>query len=283
MFNKVILLGHHVNSDILYTTFSLRDEKIYKHMYQYVRMEQKKGVHIVAAGFEYERIVKPIIEGYPAEKVIVLRHSGETYTHSTTLADHFLQKLKEFPVEIEGETVDIYDFDNVFLTTLRIIRQELENGRKVYVNISSAPKLALVAMMSAVFFLRDHGEIAILYSKPEEYLVPKIIDSAKGDLKDEFMNKGGAIGTMTCESIPVFPIEEITKLDRDIIHVLHEKQGVSSIKELVESMDDDIQRSSVQYRLEKLERMGLITKEREDKRAKLALTRVGEIYRGGTS
>jgi uncharacterized membrane protein len=81
----------------------------------------------------------------------------------------------------------------------------------------------------------------------------------------------------------VFPIEEVNEFDREILRIIYAKRGVNSIKELVASMDDGTQRSSVQYRLEKLEKMGLIMKEREDKRAKLALTRVGEIYLGGSS
>ena len=243
-------------------------------------MKRKKGTHIVAAGFEYDRIVKPMLE-YPGDRVIVLRNNGDNYVRSSTLANHFLKKLKEFPVEIEEVSIDIYDFDNVFLKMLELIKKEINDGRGVYVNISSAPKVTLVAMMSATFFMRGKGEIEIIYCKPEEYLIPKMIDALDSEIKDEFMKRGGGIGVMEYESIPIFPIEEVTDIDAKILKTLSDKNGAESIKELVKSINEDgsdIQRSSIQYRLEKLKEKGLISKEREEKRVKIYITRIGEIY-----
>jgi len=242
-------------------------------------MKRKKGTHIVAAGFEYDRIVKPMLE-YPGDRVIVLRNNGENYVHSTTLANHFLKKLKEFPVEIKEVSIDIYDFDNVFLKMLELIKKEINDGRVVYVNISSAPKVTLVAMMSATFFMRGKGDIEIIYCKPEEYLIPKMIDTIDSEMKNEFMDHGSGIGVTEYESIPIFPIEEVTGIDAKILKTLSDKNGAESIKELVEYINEetDVQRSSIQYRLEKLEEKGLISKEREEKRVKIYITRIGEIY-----
>jgi len=248
-------------------------------------MKRKKGTHIVAAGFEYDRIVKPMLE-YPGDRVIVLRNNGENYLRSSALANHFLKKLKEFPVEIKEVSIDIYDFDNVFLKMLELIKKEINYGRYVYVNISSAPKVTLVAMISATFFMRGKGDVEIIYCKPEEYLIPKMIDTIDSKMKNEFMKRGSGIGVTEYESIPIFPIEEVTGIDAKILKVLSDKNGAESIKELVESINEDgsdIQRSSVQYRLEKLEEKGLISKEREEKRVRLFITRVGEIYLKGGS
>ncbi|MEA1993939.1 MAG: DUF6293 family protein [Euryarchaeota archaeon] len=243
-------------------------------------MVRKKGTHIVAAGFEYDRVVKPMLE-YPGDKLIVLSDKEKNYIESTELAEHFLKKLRVFPAETEEIHIDIYDFDNVFLKMLEIIKREMDAGRAVYVNISSAPKLTLVAMMSAVFFMRGKGEIEIIYCKPEKYLIPKIIEHSK--VKGEFMEKGSGSGRMEYESLPVFPIVGVNDIDEKILKVLSEKKGAESIKKLVELMNGNIRRSSIQYRLEKLEEKGLVTKEREEKRAKLTLTKIGEIYlQGGT-
>lgn len=247
-------------------------------------MNRKKGTHIVAAGFEYDRIVKPMLE-YPANKLIMLRNNGDNYLRSSAIANHFLKKLKEFPVEIEEVSIDIYDFDNVFLKMLELIKKEIKE-RSVYVNISSAPKVTLVAMISAVFFMRGKGDIEIIYCKPEEYLLPKIIETLDSKMKTEFMDHGSGIGVKEYESIPIFPIEEVTDTDIKILKVLSDKKGAESIKELVESINkdgSDIQRSSIQYRLEKLEEKGLILKEREEKRVRLFITRIGEIYLKGGS
>lgn len=246
-------------------------------------MNRKKGTHIVAAGFEYDRIVKPMLE-YPGDRIIVLRNNGENYVRSSAIANHFLKRLKEFPVEIEEVSIDIYDFDNVFLKMLELIKKEIKE-RSVYVNISSAPKVTLVAMMSATFFMRGKGDIEIIYCKPEEYLVPKMIDTIDSKMKNEFMDHGSGIGVTEYESIPIFPIEQITDIDTKILKVLSDRNGAESIKELVEYINrgEDVQRSSIQYRLEKLEEKGLISKEREEKRVRLFITRIGEIYLKGGS
>ena len=246
-------------------------------------MNRKKGTHIIAGGFEYDRIVKPMLE-YPGDRIIVLRDNGGKYPLSSSLAEHFLKKLKDFPVEIEEISIDIYNFDEVFLKMLELIKREIKE-RRVYVNISSAPKVTLVAMISAVFFMRGKGDIEIIYCKPEEYLIPRIIETLDRKMKSEFMDHGGGRGVKEYESISIFPIEEITEIDMKILKILSNKKGVRSIKELVEYMNKEeiVQRSSIQYRLERLEEKGLISKEREEKRVRLFITRVGEIYLKGGS
>ena len=247
-------------------------------------MNRKKGTHIIAGGFEYDRIVKPMLE-YPGDRIIVLRDNGGKYPLSSSLAEHFLKKLKDFPVEIEEISIDIYNFDEVFLKMLELIKREIKE-RRVYVNISSAPKVTLVAMISSVFFMRGKGDIEIIYCKPEEYLIPRIIETLDRKMKSEFMDHGGGRGVKEYESIPIFPIEEITEIDMKILKILDEKNGAESIKELVEYINRDesrVQRSSIQYRLERLEEKGLISKEREEKRVRLFITRMGEIYLKGGS
>jgi len=161
-------------------------------------------------------------------------------------------------------------------------------------NISSAPKLTLVAMMSAAFMMKNQADIEIFYVSPEEYLIPKIVEKLSDvennveelkELGEQFLERGTAMGLNSYEDIPVFPIKNITDRDRYILKVLKSSDGVESIKELVnkvnELIEGNIKRSSIQYRLEKLKENGLVYTERHNKKLRIFLTRVGNIYLKG--
>ncbi len=254
---------------------------------------RESGVHILTDGFEYDRIVEPIFDRYPAKKMIILRNESKgRYPSSEELADSFVEKIEDLPLDVEKEILDIYDFDEVFHKTRSLIKQEMEKGNPVYINVSSAPKLALVAMMAASFFVKESGKLEIFYATPEKYLIPDILEEAEkgenmsveeiADLTEKFNESGRGSGLEDYVEVPRFPIEELSEIDYDILKVIVGEEKIESIKELVEKVanirDEDVKRSSIQYRLEKLADSGLISKERKKKRLELSATRLGEIY-----
>lgn len=255
---------------------------------------KESGVHIAAGGYEYDRILKPMLHRYPVDKLVLLRSKSSPYQGPRDLAKRFSDKLDENPIDIKIHQVDIYDFNDVYSKVLKILKRETERENKIYINISSAPKLTLVAMMSAAFMMKNHADIEIFYVSPEEYLIPKIIEKLSDvennvedlkQLEEQFLESGTAKGLKDYEEIPVFPVKNITERDRYILKVLASSEGVGSIKELVTMVNDlkeeRIQRSSIQYRLEKLKENGLVYTERDNKKLKIFLTRVGEIYLEG--
>ncbi|MFP4050938.1 MAG: DUF6293 family protein [Thermoplasmata archaeon] len=259
---------------------------------------KEKGIHITAGSFEYDRVIAPIMGKYPVEKLVILKaESTDRYPGAKKLTDDFVKKMKKNPIDIETEDVDIYDFDEVFLKTISVLKKY--SDKRIYINISSAPKLTLVAMMSAAFFSKQKHNLEIFYIAPEDYLLPKIL-SKISDLKDskdeetideliqlgkEFRENGTAKGISEFEEIPIFPIQEISETDKEIMSEIEECKGVNSIKELVvqinEYRENSLERSSIQYRLEKLEEKGLLKTRRENRRLKIELSRLGEIYLKG--
>ena len=259
---------------------------------------KEKGIHITAGSFEYDRVIAPIMEKYPVEKLVLLKaESTDRYPDAKRLTDNFVQKMKNNPIDIEIEDVDIYDFDEVFLKTISVLKKY--SNKRIYINISSAPKLTLVAMMSAAFFSKQRHNLEIFYIAPEDYLLPQILNKIS-ELKDgkdeetideliqlgrEFKENGTAKGISEFEEIPIFPIQEITETDKEIMSEIEECKGVNSIKELVvqinEYREKSLERSSIQYRLEKLEEKGLLKTRRENRRLRIELSRLGEIYLKG--
>ncbi len=255
---------------------------------------KKAGIHISSDGFEYDRIVIPMFKKYPVEKLIILRSNSSPYTDAMDLAGKFLQKIMDTPVDVELVSVDIYDFNEVFVNTLALIKKYASEGKKIYINLSPVPKLATVAMISAAFLSEYKGQVEIFYATPEEYLTPKMIDllasvekhenddSELSKLHELFMEKGTAVGVKDYMEIPVFPIKDITDMDQEILQVLKDTSGVNSIESMVNAVNrerkEKITRSSIQYRLERLEANGLVDTEREERRLKIRLNKLGEVY-----
>jgi len=83
----------------------------------------------------------------------------------------------------------------------------------------------------------------------------------------------------------MFTTQSISDIDKDIMKVLYDLDGVDSIKELINglrsSTDKEIKRSSLQYRLKKLEDMGMIERDSETRKVMLSLTATGEMFVGG--
>jgi len=255
---------------------------------------KESGVHIAAGGFEYDRILKPMFNRYPVDKLLLLRSKTSPYQGPRNLAKRFIDKLQENPIEIKIHRVDMYDFDDVYSKVIKILKNESNRNKKIYLNISSAPKLTLVAMMSAAFMMKNQADIEIFYVSPEKYLIPEIVEKLSDvennveelkELGNQFLENGTAMGLKNYEEIPIFPVKNITDRDRYILEVLKSSDGVDSIKELVlkvnRSRKKRIERSSVQYRLEKLKENGLVYTERHNKKLRISLTRVGDIYLKG--
>ncbi len=261
----------------------------------YYMCAKEAGIHITTDGFEYDRIIKPIMTKYPVEKLVVFRSPSSPYKDARDLAGEFMEKIAELGLDIDIVAVDIYDFNDVFINTLEQIKKYAADGKKIYINISPVPKLATVAMMSAAFLSDHKRQVEIFYVSPEEYLIPKLIHcmatvekdvenahSNMLELRERFMKKGATEGVKDYTDIPVFPIIRITELDIEILKVLKKVSGVDSIEMLVESInekrDEDITRSSIQYRLERLVENGIVDTERKERRLKIWLNKLGEVY-----
>ncbi len=265
------------------------------------RMSGKdRGYHVVVGGFEYDRLIGPMMSKYPVKKMVILTgDTSDTYPGAYDLAKHYMDKLRDNPIKIETVDTDIYDFDDVFLKTLEVIEKYSTEDVPIYLNISSAPKLALVAMISAAFISKNKNKVEVFYVAPEKYLVPELLGKFKDldtedessveelkNIRDTFLKKGSAQGVEDYEDIPVFPIRNVSEVDHDILSILEKKDGADSIKELYEALNEGrkekVERSSLQYRLDKLKDIGLIRTEREERRLKIELTTLGEVYEKGS-
>ncbi len=266
----------------------------------------KPGVHIIPAGLEYDRVVKPLLKDFTVSKVyVIINHpKGKDFGRQKEVIDKFRRSIKKIPLDWEEIEVDIYDFNETFRTVFSLINREALGGNPVYINISSSPKILLVALVLAAFMNKEYGEVELFYVEPERYYdgevvhavmqlldkkadEGKIVEELRG-LAREIEAHGMAAGEARIHEFPPFPIASITDLEYEMLKVIRENGGaagaggVSSIKEMKELLDGKLgrvtPRSNVKYYLDNLERMGLVGTERDKKELNIRLTKVGELY-----
>ncbi|MFW6141458.1 MAG: DUF6293 family protein [Candidatus Saliniplasma sp.] len=88
-----------------------------------------KCIHVTAGSFEYDRIILPIFDRYPIEKLIhIIPNEIEEYPKARKLTEHYVNKLKKIHIRLELVELDIYNFDMVFKKTCEKLKREAGGG-----------------------------------------------------------------------------------------------------------------------------------------------------------
>lgn len=268
----------------------------------------KPGVHIIPAGLEYDRVIKPLFKDFTVLKAYLLIHdskkSNVDFGEQREAVKKFLKSIRKVPIEWEEVYVDIYDFNDTFKALYKLINKEVKAGNPVYINVSSAAKILQVALTMAAFLNKKYGDVVLFYVEPERYYEGELIDTVfellnkNGDEKKtvkklkelarEIEAHGMAAGEARIHEFPPFPVADITDIEYEILRIIREKDGfegtggVSSIKEMKELLDERLghvtPRSNVKYYLDNMQKMGLVETERDKKELKIRLTKVGELF-----
>jgi hypothetical protein len=263
-----------------------------------------KGIHIIPTGFEYDRIVLPMLKDYNVKKgYILINKSNGKFSEQRSVINGFIKKLEELPFDHEKVEMDFYDFDDTFQKVHELINKELKNGNPVYINISSASRIVLPALVLAAMLNREYGDVKLFYVEPEGYyegqLLDKVfrcldpdvdIDALFLELKElagKIKNRGLAYGEKKIHEFPAFPIASLNENEYRALDILMKRGQVDSIKELIEILkqygdDEKVARSSIRYSLQRLEALGLIRMRQEKKKVVIEATKTGELY-GKTS
>ena len=258
-----------------------------------------KTVHIAAFGPEkikdsdFRHILRPLLRMYGCDKLVIL-------VPGTRYDDEFIYKFERSDIlsairdsiEFDLRPVMMNDFDDVFRKTVKMIRRHHPKFSKIYINLSDAPRIAMIAMISAAYFVPGLRNVKLLYSTSEKEVIKGTERMGIGDRTRYKMFAASPVQDLSDDStvnleVPVFPTKDISDIDKDIMKVLYDLDGVDSIKELInglsESTDKEIKRSSLQYRLKKLQDMGMIERDSETRKVMLSLTATGEMFVGGES
>src|SRR6056297_534170 len=117
--------------------------------------QPRMQTHIVPVGCDYDRLIAPLIrDQFDVDRVILLEGAVGSEAN-VEYSRHLSKKLEQDFRNLLGATTervvvaDVYDYDAAFEQAYDLINAELDEGREVWVNISSMPRTVSFAFATA--------------------------------------------------------------------------------------------------------------------------------------
>ena len=167
--------------------------------------------HIVPVGFDYDRLIAPLIrDQFDVDRVILLEGSVGSEANVEYSRDIARKLETDFENLLGAETVresvaDVYDYDAAFERAFDLINAELDDGGDVWVNVCSMPRPVSFAFATAAHSImverqEDRDRIHTYYTAPEKYLETELAEELREsrnllqELRDAADGPGGAVG-----------------------------------------------------------------------------------------
>jgi hypothetical protein len=163
--------------------------------------------HIVPVGFDYDRLIAPLIRDQLDVDRVVLLEGAVGSASNVEYSQNLSKKLeKDFTNLLGAETervvvADVYDYDAAFEQAYDLINAELDAGSEVWVNVSAMPRPVSFAFATAAHSItlerqEDRDRIHTYYTAPEKYLETELAEELRaaedllqsvrdGDVDDE--------------------------------------------------------------------------------------------------
>ncbi|MFC4359259.1 DUF6293 family protein [Halobium salinum] len=232
-------------------------------------------VHIIPVGFDYERLLLPISQGgLEADRILLLQSSEDSGESAEAVIETMVDRLEHTFRTVLGKEVeiqpvkDIYDYKSLYREAHRQIREEVDSGNDVWVNISSMPRTVAFAFATAANSLiverpELRESIHTYYVSPEEYLVTEMIGELREQKQmlqelgedyndDRIQDRLQAVDTLLEEvdqsgvtkgasrlgngqmfvEFPAAPLSDLREFEREILYCLYENGPASSTSAL---------------------------------------------------
>lgn len=283
-------------------------------------------VHFVPVGFDFDRLIQPITQkGLDADKIYLLNSvEGVGEETAERLVESMVDELDRILANFLGYSVDkiivedIFDYSSVFEFAYNKIRNELEKGNHVYVNISSMPRTVAFAFATAASSLiiempQYRNSVLVYYVPADEYLVLDLLDELDDEI--EFLNRHEAsfpdsehqdrleslrhlrdeiwehgIARVSTSSpaqvveIPAPPMADLSPFQMRVLLYLNVVGKSPSITRFANQMagtqgsSGDTFNSRIQYNVDKLIEKGYIKGTEEGRGTTIELSRMGELW-----
>ncbi|OYR91163.1 aspartate kinase, partial [Halorubrum sp. E3] len=164
--------------------------------------------HIVPVGFDYDRMIAPLIrDQFDVDRVILLEGtvgSEANVEYSRNIARKLEQDFRNLlgAKTVREQLDDVYDYDAAFERAYDLINAELDRDegvgdsdeREVWVNLCSMPRPVSFAFATAAHSIMverqdDRDRIHTYYTAPEKYLETELAEElrANRDLLQELV------------------------------------------------------------------------------------------------
>ncbi|WP_435346250.1 HFX_2341 family transcriptional regulator [Haloarchaeobius sp. HRN-SO-5] len=159
--------------------------------------------HIVPVGFDYDRLIAPLVrDQFDVDRVVLLE--GAVGSEANVEYSRNLSKKLEtdFRNLLGAETErfvieDVYDYDEAFEQAYDLINDELDRGNEVWVNVAAMPRTVSFAFATAAHSLmvereEDRQQIHTYYTAPERYLETELATELRKqrDLLTDLLESG---------------------------------------------------------------------------------------------
>ncbi|MFB6284547.1 MAG: DUF6293 family protein [Halobacteria archaeon] len=143
--------------------------------------ETNQTVHIVPVGFDYDRLIAPLVRDQIDVDTAILLQGAVGTEENVEYSKQVAAKLEsDFRSLLDADTTlvtleDVYDYDGVYAEAYGIILEQYEAGNEVWVNISAMPRTVSFAFTMAAHAIMVEREdakddIHTYYTAPERYL-----------------------------------------------------------------------------------------------------------------
>ena len=160
--------------------------------------------HIVPVGFDYDRLIAPLVrDQLDVDRVVLLEGavgSEANVEYSRNLAGKLEQDFRSLLGATTERFVieDVYDYDTAFETAYELIETELDRGNaEVWVNVSAMPRTVSFAFATAAHSIMveregDRDRIHTYYTVPEKYLETELAEELRSqiDLLEDLREDG---------------------------------------------------------------------------------------------
>jgi hypothetical protein len=273
--------------------------------------------HIVPVGFDYDRLIAPLVRDQLDVDRVVLLEGAVGSEANVEYSRNLAKKLeKDFTNLLGAETErfvveDVYDYDAAFEQAYDLINTELDAGGEVWVNVSAMPRTVSFAFATAAHSIMveregDRDRIHTYYTVPEKYLETELAEELRAqrdlledllddEIDDERIEEHLDLADDLLEEfderhiieLPVASFSNVKPFEELILFTLGEHGVFESVSELAQTLARELGeeytdsfRSKVIYNVDRLGPggKGYIEQEEHGKSYRTRLSRIGELW-----
>jgi hypothetical protein len=182
--------------------------------------------HIVPVGFDYDRLIAPLVRDQLDVDRVVLLEGAVGSEANVEYSKNLASKLeKDFTNLLGAETEeyvveDVYDYDAAFGQAYALINGELDTGSEVWVNVSAMPRTVSFAFATAAHSIMveregDRDRIHTYYTVPEKYL--------ETELAEELRNQCDLLGSVLAGEVDDERVAERLEVGRELLQEFDER------------------------------------------------------------
>jgi len=149
--------------------------------------------HIVPVGFDYDRIIAPLVRDQLDVDHVILLEGAVGSEANVEYSRNLAEKLEGDFRNLLGATTEcarlssVYDYDAAFEQAFDLINDELDDGGEVWVNVSSMPRPVSFAFATAAHSImverwEDRERIHTYYTAPEKYLETELAEELRAGI-----------------------------------------------------------------------------------------------------